>query len=171
MDETPSLPAEKSPQIKLTLPTTEPIKNLFSRSPSPSPTQKRKQLLPPMTTTTTAASPTNDPRKAPNFLTKCDTPLNVGSATGTYHHFSYYCCCAFHISSIRDECLLSNFLISVMMICTPRRIPPSFSSKKTTLRRNPYFLANKLHIELLSSGDVDQNRNHSIILMFVSLTP
>lgn len=72
MDEASSVPAEKSPQIKLTLPTTEPIKNLFSRSPSPSPTQKRKQLLPQTT------------NEAPNFQTKCDTPsTNVSSATGT----------------------------------------------------------------------------------------
>lgn len=74
MDETPSAPAEKSPQIKLTLPASEPIKNVFSRSASPSPTQKRKQLLP---------STTNETRGS-NLQTKCDTPLNVGSATGMY---------------------------------------------------------------------------------------
>lgn len=72
MDETPLVPAEKSPQIKLTLPTTEPIKNLFSRSPSPSPTQKRKQLLP----------STPNETKASNLQIKCDTQLNVSSATG-----------------------------------------------------------------------------------------
>lgn len=93
MDETPSsLPAaEKSPQIKLTMPTaSEPIKNLVSRSlspspsssplPSPSPTHKRKQLLP-------STTMTNDIKEI-NLQTKCDTSLNVGSATGK---FSFQC--------------------------------------------------------------------------------
>lgn len=80
MDEKPSTPAEESPQIKLTLPATELIENVLSRSPSP--TQKRNQLLP--TTTTTK---TNE--KSTNLQTKCDTSLNIGSATGIVFH-QYY---------------------------------------------------------------------------------
>lgn len=76
----PTIPAEKSPQIKLTLPATEPIKNLFSRSPSSSPTQKRKQFLPPTTNET----------KAYNLHTKCDTALNVSSATGMCFEIGNY---------------------------------------------------------------------------------
>lgn len=87
-DEATPESVDGSPQIKLTLPTTvaaaatAPIKSLFSRSPSPSPTQKRKQLLPePL-----------DATKSKSLLNKCDTQTpNTGSATGNLiYYFCYH---------------------------------------------------------------------------------
>lgn len=81
---TPTASAEKSPQIKLTLPTSEPIKNLFCRTPSPSslpsPAQQRKQQ--PQQQQYLQLSPNVTTTKSENLKSKCDTSLNAGSATG-----------------------------------------------------------------------------------------
>lgn len=68
MDETTS--SDKSPQIKLTLPASEPIQSPFSVTKSP--TQNREQQLSPHSTATSAA----------NVKSKCDNTLEIGSATG-----------------------------------------------------------------------------------------
>lgn len=88
MDETPSTPpAKKSPQIKLTLPTAEPIKNLFSRSPSQSQSPSPSPSASPTHKLLPSTKSTND-IKTTNLQIKCDTLMNTGSATGK--HFDLY---------------------------------------------------------------------------------
>lgn len=69
MDETPSVSTEKSPQIKLTLPASDVIRNVRSSSPSPSPSERKQNQFFPQ-------------NKLENTKSQCDISMSSGSATG-----------------------------------------------------------------------------------------